>query len=100
MSVPAALGVSTLPGTSCACGTRLGRPDAVEPPEVGCAAAAAARHPKSAAVRQLAGVPPSSYPPGACVIGGAEWGADGAGGAGGALATDRTVTGGALAGVG
>jgi hypothetical protein len=47
-------GVSTLPGTSCACGTRFGNPEDVEPPEVGCDAAAAARHPKSAAVRQLA----------------------------------------------
>src|SRR5690606_16024009 len=48
---------STPPGTYCACGTRLGSPDRVEPPTGGRAAAAAADQPASAAVRQSTGPP-------------------------------------------
>ena len=69
------------PGTSCAAGTRLGRPDRVVPASAGSEAAAAARQPSSAAVATTPRPPAVAGAGVAPPVGAAEGG--GVGGAGG-----------------
>src|SRR5690606_33684944 len=54
--------VSTPPGTSCAMGTRRGRPISVVPPSRGLVAASAARQPSSAMVRHDTPLAPAAAP--------------------------------------